>query len=160
MSESRPAAVIVLAAGEGKRMKSRTPKILHSLCGRSMLGHALAAAQDLYPERLVVVTGHGRDQVGPEVARLVPDATVVVQEQQLGTGHAVRMMTEAVGAIHGVVVVTYGDMPLLRGETLQELVRAHQAGGSAVTVLTTMATEPAGYGRIVRDKAGTLARDR
>jgi bifunctional UDP-N-acetylglucosamine pyrophosphorylase/glucosamine-1-phosphate N-acetyltransferase len=88
----------------------------------------------------------------------VPDATVVVQEQQLGTGHAVRMMTEAVGAIHGVVVVTYGDMPLLRGETLQELVRAHQAGGSAVTVLTTMATDPAGYGRIVRDKAGTLAR--
>jgi bifunctional UDP-N-acetylglucosamine pyrophosphorylase/glucosamine-1-phosphate N-acetyltransferase len=158
VSESRPAAVIVLAAGEGKRMKSRTPKILHSLCGRSMLGHALAAAQDLCPERLVVVTGHGRDQVGPEVARLVPDATVVVQEQQLGTGHAVRMMTEAVGAIHGVVVVTYGDMPLLRGETLQELVRAHQAGGSAVTVLTTMATEPAGYGRIVRDKAGTLAR--
>jgi bifunctional UDP-N-acetylglucosamine pyrophosphorylase/glucosamine-1-phosphate N-acetyltransferase len=158
VSESRPAAVIVLAAGEGKRMKSRTPKILHSLCGRSMLGHALAAAQDLYPERLVVVTGHGRDQVGPEVARVVPDATVVVQEQQLGTGHAVRMMTEAVGAIHGVVVVTYGDMPLLRGETLQELVRAHQAGGSAVTVLTTMATEPAGYGRIVRDKAGTLAR--
>jgi bifunctional UDP-N-acetylglucosamine pyrophosphorylase/glucosamine-1-phosphate N-acetyltransferase len=158
VSESRPAAVIVLAAGEGKRMKSRTPKILHSLCGRSMLGHALAAAQDLYPERLVVVTGHGRDQVGPEVARLAPHATVVVQEQQLGTGHAVRMMTEAVGAIHGVVVVTYGDMPLLRGETLQELVRAHQAGGSAVTVLTTMATEPAGYGRIVRDKAGTLAR--
>jgi bifunctional UDP-N-acetylglucosamine pyrophosphorylase / glucosamine-1-phosphate N-acetyltransferase len=158
VSESRPAAVIVLAAGEGKRMKSRTPKILHSLCGRSMLGHALAAAQDLYPERLVVVTGHGRDQVGPEVARLAPDATVVVQEQQLGTGHAVRMMTEAVGAIHGVVVVTYGDMPLLRGETLQELVRAHQAGGSAVTVLTTMATDPAGYGRIVRDKAGTLAR--
>jgi bifunctional UDP-N-acetylglucosamine pyrophosphorylase / glucosamine-1-phosphate N-acetyltransferase len=158
VSESRPAAVIVLAAGEGKRMKSRTPKVLHSLCGRSMLGHALAAAQDLYPERLVVVTGHGRDQVGPEVARLAPDATVVVQEQQLGTGHAIRMMTEAVGAIHGVVVVTYGDMPLLRGETLQELVRAHEAGGTAVTVLTTMATEPAGYGRIVRDKAGTLAR--
>jgi bifunctional UDP-N-acetylglucosamine pyrophosphorylase/glucosamine-1-phosphate N-acetyltransferase len=158
VSESRPAAVIILAAGEGKRMKSRTPKVLHSLCGRSMLGHALAAAQDVYPERLVVVTGHGRDQVGPEVARLAPDATVVVQEQQLGTGHAIRMMTEAVGAIHGVVVVTYGDMPLLRGETLQELVRAHQAGGSAVTVLTTMAAEPAGYGRIVRDEAGTLTR--
>jgi bifunctional UDP-N-acetylglucosamine pyrophosphorylase/glucosamine-1-phosphate N-acetyltransferase len=158
VSESRPAAVIVLAAGEGKRMKSRTPKVLHSLCGRSMLGHALAAAQDLRPEWLVVVTGHGRDQVGPEVARLVPDATVVVQDQQLGTGHAVRMVTEEVGAVHGVVVVTYADMPLLRGETLQELVRAHQADGSAVTVLTTMAAEPGGYGRIVRDEGGSLAR--
>ncbi len=158
MSQSRPAAVIILAAGEGKRMKSRTPKVLHSLCGRSMLGHALAAAEDLAPERLVVVTGHGRDQVGPEVASLAPDATVVVQEQQLGTGHAVRMVTEAIGAIPGVVVVTYADMPLLRGETLRELVRAHQADGSAVTVLTAMADEPAGYGRIVRDAAGSLAR--
>ena len=122
VSETRPAAVIVLAAGEGKRMKSRTPKVLHSLCGRSMLGHALAAAQDLDPERLVVVTGHGRDQVIPEVARLAPDAAVVVQEQQLGTGHAVRMVTEAIGDVHGMVVVTYGDMPLLRGQTLRELV--------------------------------------
>src|SRR5258708_8136291 len=117
VSESRPAAVIILAAGEGKRMKSRTPKVLHSLCGRSMLGHALAAAEDVDPERLVVVTGHGRDQVGPEVARLAPDATVVVQEQQLGTGHAVRMMTEAVGPLHRRCRGTYGHQPLLRGQT-------------------------------------------
>jgi bifunctional UDP-N-acetylglucosamine pyrophosphorylase/glucosamine-1-phosphate N-acetyltransferase len=158
VSESRPAAVIILAAGEGKRMKSRTPKVLHPLCGRSMLGHALAAAQDLHPERLVVVTGHGRDQVSSEVGRLTPDAIVVVQEQQLGTGHAVRMVTESVGAIAGVVVVSYGDMPLLRGETLQDLVREHQAAGSVVTVLTTIAADPSGYGRIVRDEAGALAR--
>jgi bifunctional UDP-N-acetylglucosamine pyrophosphorylase/glucosamine-1-phosphate N-acetyltransferase len=158
VSESRPAAVIILAAGEGKRMKSRTPKVLHPLCGRSMLGHALAAAQDLYPDRLVVVTGHGRDQVDPEVAALAPEAAVVEQEQQLGTGHAVRMVTEAIGAFPGVVVVTYADMPLLRGETLAELVSAHQAGGSAVTVLTAKTAEPGGYGRIVRDKTGSLAR--
>ncbi|HEX4830735.1 MAG TPA: bifunctional UDP-N-acetylglucosamine diphosphorylase/glucosamine-1-phosphate N-acetyltransferase GlmU [Trebonia sp.] len=156
MSESRPAAVIILAAGEGRRMKSRTPKVLHSLCGRSMLGHALAAARDLDPERLVVVVGHGRDQVGPEVTGLAPEAVVVVQEQQLGTGHAVRMVTEATGAIRGVVVVTYGDMPLLRSETLGELTRAHHAGGNAVTVLTAMTGNPAGYGRIVRGADGTV----
>jgi bifunctional UDP-N-acetylglucosamine pyrophosphorylase / glucosamine-1-phosphate N-acetyltransferase len=158
VSESRPAAVIVLAAGEGTRMKSRTPKVLHSLCGRSMLGHALAAARDLGPERLVVVAGHGRDQVTPEVARVAPDATVVVQEQQLGTGHAVRMVNEAVGAIDGVVVVTYGDMPLLRSGTLRDLARAHHVDGNVVTVLTAMAADPSGYGRIVRDPAGALTR--
>lgn len=158
MSESRPAAVIILAAGEGKRMKSRTPKVLHPLCGRSMLGHALAAAEDLFPERIVAVIGHSRHSVGAEIARLAPEAVVVVQEQQLGTGHAVRMVTEAVGVISGVVVVTYGDMPLLRGETLRDLVAAHHADGSAVTVLSAKVPDPAGYGRIVRDESGALVR--
>ncbi|HUN33335.1 MAG TPA: bifunctional UDP-N-acetylglucosamine diphosphorylase/glucosamine-1-phosphate N-acetyltransferase GlmU [Trebonia sp.] len=158
MSESRPAAVIILAAGEGKRMKSRTPKVLHALCGRSMLGHALAAARDLDPERLVAVVGHARDQVAPEVARLEPQAAIVVQEQQLGTGHAVRMVTEAAGVIDGVVVVTYGDMPLLRSQTLQELVDAHRANGNAATVLTAKAADPHGYGRVVRDDSGAFLR--
>jgi bifunctional UDP-N-acetylglucosamine pyrophosphorylase/glucosamine-1-phosphate N-acetyltransferase len=158
VSESRPAAVIILAAGEGKRMKSRTPKVLHALCGRSMLGHALAAARDLDPERLVVVVGHARDQVAPEMTRLAPDATLVVQEQQLGTGHAVRMVTEATGATKGVVVVTYADMPLLRSQTLQDLVSAHQADGNAVTVLTAKVDNPSGYGRIVRDHSGAFMR--
>jgi bifunctional UDP-N-acetylglucosamine pyrophosphorylase / glucosamine-1-phosphate N-acetyltransferase len=156
VSGSRPAAVIILAAGEGTRMRSRTPKVLHPLCGRSMLGHALAAAQELDPERLVVVAGHGRDQVEAEVARLAPDARVVVQEEQLGTGHAVRMVTEALGMIPGTVVVTYGDMPLLRGQTLGELVREHHAAGNAVTVLSARAADPGGYGRIVRDPAGSV----
>jgi bifunctional UDP-N-acetylglucosamine pyrophosphorylase/glucosamine-1-phosphate N-acetyltransferase len=158
VSHSRPAAVIILAAGEGKRMKSRTPKVLHALCGRSMIGHAVAAARDLDPERLVVVTGHGRDQVGAEVARLAPDADLVLQEQQLGTGHAIRMVTESLGAIPGIVVVTYGDMPLLRSQTLQELASIHRAEGNGVTVLSARVPDPAGYGRIVRDQAGTLAR--
>jgi bifunctional UDP-N-acetylglucosamine pyrophosphorylase / glucosamine-1-phosphate N-acetyltransferase len=155
VSESRPAAVIILAAGEGTRMKSRTPKVLHSLCGRSMLGHTLAAAADLEPERLIVVAGHGRDEVSAEVARLAPGARVVVQEEQSGTGHAVRMVTEAVGLIPGVVVVTYGDMPLLRPKTLGELVAAHHTTGDAVTVLTARG-DPSGYGRIVRNDAGAF----
>jgi bifunctional UDP-N-acetylglucosamine pyrophosphorylase / glucosamine-1-phosphate N-acetyltransferase len=158
VSESRPAAVIILAAGEGKRMKSRLPKVLHPLCGRSMLGHALAAAHELDPERLFVVTGHGRDQVGPEVARMAPQAIVAVQERQLGTGHAVRIVTEACGAIGGVILVTCGDMPLLRSQTLQELVRAHRCAGNAATVLTAAAADPAGYGRIVRDARGKVSR--
>jgi bifunctional UDP-N-acetylglucosamine pyrophosphorylase / glucosamine-1-phosphate N-acetyltransferase len=157
VSESRPAAVLVLAAGEGKRMKSRLPKVLHSLCGRSMVGHALAVAGELAPERLVVVVGHGRDQVSAEVTGQSPGALVVVQEQQLGTGHAVRMVTEALGDFRGTVVVTYGDMPLLRGQTLRELVDVHHAGGNAVTVLTATG-DPVGYGRIVRDADGAFLR--
>jgi bifunctional UDP-N-acetylglucosamine pyrophosphorylase / glucosamine-1-phosphate N-acetyltransferase len=157
VSASRPAAVIILAAGEGTRMKSKVPKVLHPLCGRSMLGHALAAVGELGPERLIVVAGHGREHVSAETARLVPAARVVVQEQLLGTGHAVRMVTEAVGMIPGTVVVTYADMPLLRGSTLGELARAHEAAGNAVTVLTARG-DPSGYGRIVRDSSGAFLR--
>ena len=157
MSESHPAAVIILAAGEGKRMKSRTPKVLHQLCGRSLLGHTLAVAGELTPQRLVVVVGHGRDQVAAEVASHAPEARVVVQDQQLGTGHAVRMVTEALGVIPGIVVVTYGDMPLLRGQTLRALMASHRVVGNAVTVLTAQG-DPAGYGRVVRDADGTFLR--
>ena len=157
MSESRPAAVLILAAGEGKRMKSRVPKVLHSLCGRSMVGHALALARALDPERLVVIVGHGRDQVSAEVADQAPDALIAVQEQQLGTGHAVRMVTEALGVLRGTVVVTCGDMPLLRGETLHELLETHREDGNAVTVLTARG-DSAGYGRIVRDADGAFLR--
>ena len=96
MSASRPAAVIVLAAGEGTRMKSRkTPKVLHELCGRSMLGHVLAAGRDLHPDRLIVVVGHGRDRVTDHLAEVEPEAVPVVQAEQNGTGHAVRMVLEA-----------------------------------------------------------------
>jgi bifunctional UDP-N-acetylglucosamine pyrophosphorylase/glucosamine-1-phosphate N-acetyltransferase len=138
-------------------MKSKVPKVLHPLCGRSMLGHALAAAHELDPQRLVVVVGHGREEVSAHVAGLAPGAQVVVQEQLLGTGHAVRMVTEAVGMTPGTVVVTYADMPLLRGATLGELARAHEAAGNAVTVLTARG-DPSGYGRIVRDSSGAFLR--
>src|SRR5579862_6127299 len=145
VSEPRPVAVIVLAAGEGTRMKSRIPKVLHPLCGRSMLGHVLAAVRELDPRQTVVVTGHGREQVNAEVARCAPDAAVVVQDRQGGTGHAVRMVTEALGIMPGVVLVTYGDMPLLRSGTLAALAREHAAAGNAVTVLTARFEDPAGY---------------
>ncbi|MBW8481626.1 bifunctional UDP-N-acetylglucosamine diphosphorylase/glucosamine-1-phosphate N-acetyltransferase GlmU [Actinomadura parmotrematis] len=157
MSASRPAAVIVLAAGEGTRMKSRTSKILHELAGRSMVGHVLAAAGELEPERLLVVVGHRREQVVEHLARVAPEAVPVVQERQGGTGHAVRMALEQVGELPGTVVVTNGDHPLLRGATLAELVRVHESEGNAVTVLTTEMPDAAGYGRIVREGDGAVA---
>ena len=138
-------------------MKSRTPKVLHTLCGRSLLGHAIAAASDLEPERLVVVVGHAREEVSAAAVAAAPRADIVVQEQQLGTGHAVRMVIEAVGAMSGTVIVTYGDMPLLRGQTLGELASRHVAAGNAVTVLTARGDFP-GFGRIVRDADGAFLR--
>ncbi|MFC6086141.1 bifunctional UDP-N-acetylglucosamine diphosphorylase/glucosamine-1-phosphate N-acetyltransferase GlmU [Sphaerisporangium aureirubrum] len=156
MSVPRPAAVIVLAAGEGTRMKSATPKVLHELCGRALVDHMLAAARGLAPERLIVVIGHAREQVQAHLAATGPDARPVVQEEQNGTGHAVRIVLEAAGAISGTVLVTYGDTPLLRTETLAELLATHAADGNAVTVLTAEVPDPAGYGRIVRDAAGTV----
>jgi len=157
VSESRPVAVVVLAAGEGTRMKSRIPKVLHSVCGRSLLGHALAAASELDPQRLVIVVGHHRDQVSAEAERHSPGVCVVVQHSLEGTGHAVRMVTEALGVLPGTVVVTYADMPLLRARTLHALVREHGAAGNAVTVLTARVGDPSDYGRIVRDSRGSLA---
>jgi bifunctional UDP-N-acetylglucosamine pyrophosphorylase/glucosamine-1-phosphate N-acetyltransferase len=157
VSEPRPVAVMVLAAGEGTRMKSRIPKVLHRLCGRSLLGHVLTTVGELDPQRTVLVAGHGREEVSAEAVRYAPGAAVVVQDRLAGTGHAVRMVIEALGIMPGIVVVTYGDMPLLRAATLTELVREHAAAQNAVTVLTVRAADPAGYGRIVRDDHGALA---
>jgi bifunctional UDP-N-acetylglucosamine pyrophosphorylase / glucosamine-1-phosphate N-acetyltransferase len=156
VSLSGPAAVIILAAGEGTRMKNQTPKVLNQVCGRSMLGHVLAASRELAPDRLIVVTGHGRGQVTEHLTEHAPDAETVVQERRGGTGHAVRVVIEAVGLIHGTVVVTYADTPLLRGSTLGDLVAAHQAQDAAVTVLTARLADPKGYGRIIRDAAGAF----
>ncbi len=156
MSLAGPAAVVILAAGEGTRMKNHTPKVLNEVCGRTMLGHVVAAARELGPERLIVVTGHGRGQVAEYLAEHAPEAEIVVQERRGGTGHAVRTAIEAVGVIHGTVVITYADTPLLRGRTLSELVTAHRAHGAAVAVLTATLADPTGYGRIVRDPAGAF----
>ncbi|MBG0819266.1 bifunctional UDP-N-acetylglucosamine diphosphorylase/glucosamine-1-phosphate N-acetyltransferase GlmU [Planomonospora sp. ID91781] len=156
MSVPRPAAVIVLAAGEGTRMKSRTPKILHELCGRTLVDHMLTAARGLEPERLIVVIGHERERVRAHLEVSSPDALAVVQEEQKGTGHAVRTVLEAVGTVAGTVLVTYGDTPLLRTGTLAGLLERHAEDGNAVTVLTAEVPDPYGYGRIVRDSSGAV----
>ena len=161
MSERRPAAVIVLAAGEGTRMKSRYPKVLHELCGRSMLGHVLSATAELNPERTSVVVGHAREQVVEHLTAVAPTAHTAVQAEQNGTGHAVRMAVDALREtaveLSGTVVLTYGDTPLLRGQTLAELVAEHEASGNAATVLSARVPDPAGYGRIIRDDTDAVA---
>ncbi len=154
VSANRPAAVVVLAAGEGTRMKSATPKVLHELCGRSLVGHVLAAAGALRPEHLVVVVGHAREQVAGHLAAIAPEARTAVQEEQNGTGHAVRRgLEELGGTVDGTVVVVCGDTPLLTAETLAALSATHGADGNAVTVLTAEVPDATGYGRIVRDGA-------
>ena len=156
MSPSRPAAVVVLAAGAGTRMRSALPKVLHPVAGRTLVGHALAAAQGLDPRQLLVVVGHGGDAVAAHLAEIAPDARPVVQEQQNGTGHAVRIALEAAGELDGTVVVTAGDSPLVTAGTLGSLVDAHVGQGNAATVLTAVVLDPTGYGRVLRDDTGAV----
>jgi bifunctional UDP-N-acetylglucosamine pyrophosphorylase/glucosamine-1-phosphate N-acetyltransferase len=144
---ARPVAVIVLAAGEGTRMRSSTPKVLHRLAGRTMLGHVLHAAETLDPEHLLVVVGHARDQV---TATLTGKAKAVVQETQDGTGHAVRIALDTIPDADGTVVVVPGDSPLLTAETLHKLVESHELHSAATTLLTAVVDDPTGYGRVVR----------
>ncbi len=122
MSDPRPAAVVVLAAGEGTRMKSATPKVLHRIGGRSLIGHALAAARAVDPHQLVVVVRHGRDQVAAEVTGFDAAAVVVDQDEIPGTGRAVQCALDAIPDAVGTVLVTYGDVPLLGGAALTGLV--------------------------------------
>ena len=151
------AAVIVLAAGGGTRMKSKSSKLLHPVAGRAMLSYALDAAQTLHPGKLVVVVGHLREQVEALLNENYPQVTIVEQPVRNGTGGAVACGMSVLGEVSREVVVTYGDVPMLTGETLAALVKAHREGGNACTVLTAVVPDPTGYGRIVRER-GQVAR--
>jgi bifunctional UDP-N-acetylglucosamine pyrophosphorylase/glucosamine-1-phosphate N-acetyltransferase len=150
-------AVVILAAGEGKRMRSATPKVLHEIGGRSLVGHAVAAAQELASDQVIVVVGHGREAVTAHLTEVAAEARIAVQEEQQGTGHAVQCALAEAGELSGTVVVTYGDVPLLTGETLARLVALHHDRSDAVTVLTARVADPTGYGRIVREPDGSVA---
>jgi bifunctional UDP-N-acetylglucosamine pyrophosphorylase / glucosamine-1-phosphate N-acetyltransferase len=151
-----PVAVIVLAAGQGTRMNSDLPKVLHPLAGFPLVAHALAAARALEPERTVLVTGHGGDAVAAAARELDPDLRVVRQAAQLGTGHAVLQAARELEGFEGDAIVLYGDTPLVRPETLRAMLDA-RAAGAAVVVLGFEAAEPGGYGRLVLDAGGRLA---
>lgn len=157
-------AVIILAAGSGTRMKSDIPKMLHRVCGRTMLGHALHAAAGIEPDAIVVVVGHQREKVSAAVAEIAADLGVpvstAVQEQQNGTGDAVAAgMAGLPSGFSGTVLVTTSDIPLLDAETLREVVTRHDMRPrAAVTVLTSTAPDPTGYGRIVRNDDGEVLR--
>jgi bifunctional UDP-N-acetylglucosamine pyrophosphorylase / glucosamine-1-phosphate N-acetyltransferase len=145
--------VVVLAAGQGKRMRSDLPKVLHPLAGRPLLAHVLATARMLTPSRLCVVVGHGGNVVREALA--APDLRWATQEPQLGTGHAVMQALPELEA-GGIVLVLYGDVPLIAAATLRSLVEA--AAGGALALLTQHLDTPKGYGRIVRGPGGRVER--
>ena len=161
MTTNTDSAVLVMAAGAGTRMRSDIPKVLHTVAGRSMLSHALHTVAKLGPHRLVVVLGHERDRIVPAVEALAEQLgrpiDIAVQEQQLGTGHAVRC---GLGALPddftGSLIVTSGDVPLLDTDTLAELGEAHRNDRAAATVLTTTLPDATGYGRVLRTQDGEV----
>ena len=153
MTQPSPLQVVILAAGQGKRMNSDLPKVLHTLAGRSMLRHVVDTARTLEPEALCVVVGHGAEVV----REALPDAgiTWAVQDRQLGTGHAVMQALPHLPT-EGTVLVLYGDVPMIAAQTLRELVAA--AGDGSLAVLTQFLDQPVGYGRIVRGADARVSR--
>ena len=156
--------VIVLAAGSGTRMRSRTNKVLHRIGGRSMVQHVLTAVEELHPRNLVVVVGAQREQVGPHIQESAPQCVLAVQDTQSGTGHAVQIAIEtlisgdadALSSRSATVLVAAGDTPLLQGDTLRRFVEEHAASQCAVSILSGIVADPTGYGRIVRTAAGDV----
>ena len=152
---SQDFSVVVMAAGKGTRMKSELPKVLHPLCGRTLLGHAMKAAADTDPRQVIVVVRHDRDSVAAHAQEMNPEVIIADQDQIPGTGRAVQCgldQTLRDGIeLGGTVVVTSGDVPLLSASTLSELVSQHLEEGAAVTLATAFPPDPHGYGRVLRD---------
>lgn len=152
-------AVIVLAAGQGTRMKSRTPKVLHRLAGVPLIGHVLATARALDPAHVVAVVRHERDTVAAAISELDADALITDQDEIPGTGRAVEAALDALPAdFAGDVLVVSGDVPLLDADTLAQLIDEHRTRAAAATVLSAVLDDATGYGRIVRSAAGDLDR--
>jgi bifunctional UDP-N-acetylglucosamine pyrophosphorylase/glucosamine-1-phosphate N-acetyltransferase len=150
-------AVVVLAAGQGTRMKSSTPKVLHRLAGLPLIGHVLRTAESLDPAHVAVVVRHERDRVAEVVSERLPDAIIVDQDEVPGTGRAVEVAVQALPAdFGGVVVVLSGDVPLLDAGTVRALVDGHLGGGNAATFLSAITPDATGLGRIVRDDSGAF----
>jgi bifunctional UDP-N-acetylglucosamine pyrophosphorylase/glucosamine-1-phosphate N-acetyltransferase len=147
--------VILMAAGQGTRMKSRLPKVLHPLAGKPLFLHTLGTALRLEPSRVVVVIGHGAETVRQAYAP--GGVTWIVQEKQLGTGHAVQCARESFRDFIGDVVILSGDVPLIREETLWRMINTHREGHAALTLMTALLDEPTGYGRVLRDARGKIA---
>ena len=157
MTATRPLAVIILAAGQGTRMKSAKHKVLHPVAGRPMLLHLLASVAELRPERQVVVVGAGREQV--EAAVGGTGAVIAVQQQQLGTGHAVAQAHDALAGFAGDILILYGDVPLVRAETMRAMLDRLNLGDELRAVVLGFRPEDAGaYGRIITDGNGIIAK--
>jgi len=158
MTDSR-LAIIVLAAGQGTRMKSSVPKVLHRLAGVPIVGHVLATARELDPAHIVVVVRHERDTVAATISEIMPEAVLVDQDEIPGTGRAVEQGIGALPAdFDGDVMIVSGDVPLLDAGTLSGLLDAHRDGAAAATLLSAMWEDATGYGRIIRTADGAVDR--
>jgi bifunctional UDP-N-acetylglucosamine pyrophosphorylase / glucosamine-1-phosphate N-acetyltransferase len=146
--------VIILAAGQGKRMRSAFPKVAHHLGGKPLLLHVLNRAQGLEPERIAIVIGHGAQAVKQACPN--DDVTWIVQEQQLGTGHAVLCAKNSFGAFNGDILILSGDVPLISERTLKAMIHCHRERNAALTLLTASLKDPRGYGRILRHADGQI----
>ncbi|MEG2538359.1 MAG: NTP transferase domain-containing protein, partial [Clostridium sp.] len=144
---------LILAAGEGKRMKSKLPKVLHKVCGKSMVDYIIDAVKGANAEDTVVVVGHKADVVKGHLGDKVKTA---FQDKQLGTGHAVMCCEEFLEGKDGIVIVLAGDGPLITKETISKVFEYHMENGSAATILTANAPDPTGLGRIVRNEKGEI----
>ena len=144
----RGLAAVILAAGQGKRMKSVLPKILHPVAGQPMLGHVIRVAQSVGAEPIVAVVGHGAEKVRTILGEL--DVSFALQSEQLGTGHALLCAESALGGFSGDLLLLCGDVPLLEESTLRRLIAHHRGHAATVTILTAVMSDPTGYGRIVR----------
>jgi bifunctional UDP-N-acetylglucosamine pyrophosphorylase/glucosamine-1-phosphate N-acetyltransferase len=154
--ESSTLAVVILAAGQGTRMRSQTPKVLHHLAGVPLISHVLATADELEPAHIVTVVRHERDLVAEVVTAHAPHAVLVDQDELPGTGRAVELALEALPGFDGTVVVLSADVPLLDSATVRALLEAHSLAGNALTLLSAVFDDPTGGGRIVRDSGGAF----
>jgi len=151
-------AVVILAAGQGTRMRSSLPKVLHRIGGRPLVGHVLDTARDLAPAHVLVVVRHQRDQVAEAVTGISPEVVVVDQDDIAGTGRAVEIALESIPGFTGDVLVLSGDVPLLDVDTLGALIRDHRSSQGAITLLSAVLDDATGYGRIVRATHGGVER--
>jgi bifunctional UDP-N-acetylglucosamine pyrophosphorylase / glucosamine-1-phosphate N-acetyltransferase len=149
-------AVVILAAGQGTRMKSQLPKMLHEAAGRPLLGHVIERAKELEPKRVVVITGHGADAIEAHFANA--GVTFARQLEQLGTAHAFLCAQDALQGHTGDIFVLYGDTPLMTSDTLRGALEAHRTQRAGMTVITGVLEDATGYGRIVRDEQGAVQR--
>ncbi len=147
-------AAVILAAGKGKRMKSDLPKVMHPVGEKPMLEHVVNQARGAGAQRVIAVIGHGREVVIPLLEGLKVD--YAIQEEQLGTGHAVQCAEEQLAGFDGQVLVLSGDVPLLRAETIEQVIEYHRKHGAVATVITAHAPDPSGYGRVLRGEEGLV----
>jgi len=150
--------VIVLAAGKGKRMKSDIPKVLHKICQRPIIYYILTSAFKLKPKNLFVVIGHKAEKVQEFLNRNFPDAIPVIQENQLGTAHAVSMLKSRAGELGDTCLVLPGDVPLINDSTLRKVVDTMERSGNPAVVLTAVVDNPQGYGRVIKDDKNNILR--